>query len=432
MVQHSWLVIPFFLFFSLNYTAAYTWQFTSQPGQCQNVSVAVQGSGQPPYSLLLIPSGPTPLPNNTEVRNIQNIPFTGNSTSLSFNLNYPANSSFVAVVSDSSGFGTGGTSTPVTVLQSSDSSCYNPTQGIQLPFLFFADPSGGITQCESVRWWWQQNSVRGTVNFYGVIPGGDAFNIPQSSLSTNNSTGTGFSWTVDITGGTDILIIGGDGRGIGTGGAAPFTVAYSANNTCMSGTSPSSTAGSPAGGSYPTSTGNWSNNQSGKHSNTGIIAGGVAGGLALMVAVALLAFFYPRRPGYAAISKERPVNVLIDDEDDNGPHQDLPHYYAPQPYLVSDPNIGGTSGAPSTPVIQHPHGMSAAATTMHKSALPDQMRSVNIIQHDDAGSSEVPSGASEPETIELPPAYTNIRSAQRNPSIAPTTGSTTHTGTATP
>ncbi|KAF8258154.1 hypothetical protein EI94DRAFT_1755449, partial [Lactarius quietus] len=318
MVQHSWLVIPFFLFFSLNYTAAYTWQFTSQPGQCQNVSVAVQGSGQPPYSLLLIPSGPTPLPNNTEVRNIQNIPFAGNSTSLSFNLNYPANSSFVAVVSDSSGFGTGGTSTPVTVLQSSDSSCYNPTQGIQLPFLFFADPSGGITQCESVRWWWQQNSVRGTVNFYGVIPGGDAFNIPQSSLSTNNSTGTGFSWTVDITGGTNILIIGGDGRGIGTGGVAPFTVAYSANNTCRVVLRLPSTA----------APGNWSNNQS-----------GVAGGLALMVAIALLAFFYP---------VERPVNVLIDDEDDNGPHQDLPHYYAPQPYLVSDPNIGGTSGAPST------------------------------------------------------------------------------------
>jgi len=78
---------------------AYTWQFTSQPSQCQNVSIAVEGSGQPPYSLLIIPSGPTPLANNVEVRKIQNIPFPGNSNTLSFMLSFPENSSFVAVVS---------------------------------------------------------------------------------------------------------------------------------------------------------------------------------------------------------------------------------------------------------------------------------------------------------------------------------------------
>jgi hypothetical protein len=185
---YSWLTIPFFFFSFLRHANAYTWQFTSQPSQCQNVSIAVQGSGQPPYNLLLIPSGPTPLPNNIEVRTVQNISFTGTSTSLSFKLNYPENSSFVAVVclflvlitvappfslayrlprhpqvSDSSGFGTGGTSTPVTVLQSSDSSCYNSTEGIQLPWLFYVDPTGGITQCESVRWWWNQSLVTGCV-----------------------------------------------------------------------------------------------------------------------------------------------------------------------------------------------------------------------------------------------------------------------------
>jgi hypothetical protein len=31
-------------------------------------------------------------------------------------------------------------------------------------------------------------------------------------------------------------------------------MAYSANNTCLNNNSPSSTPGSPAGGSYPTST----------------------------------------------------------------------------------------------------------------------------------------------------------------------------------
>jgi hypothetical protein len=189
---HPWLTISFVFVFSPTYTTAYTWQFTSPPRQCQNLSIAVQGSGQPPYSLLLIPNGPSPLPNNTEVRTIQNIPFSGSSTSLSFELNYPENSSFVAVVclylvlipllesfaynlphypqvSDSSGFGTGGTSTPITVLQSSDSSCYNPTQGIQLPFFFYIDPTGGITQCESVRLWWYQNLVNGYVLHFPTL-----------------------------------------------------------------------------------------------------------------------------------------------------------------------------------------------------------------------------------------------------------------------
>ena len=98
MLFHSWLAIPFFFLLSSSYTNAFTWEFTSQPSQCQNVSIAVMGSGQPPYSLLIVPTGPSPLPNNTEVRNVQNISFPGLSTSLTFQLNYPANSSFVAVV----------------------------------------------------------------------------------------------------------------------------------------------------------------------------------------------------------------------------------------------------------------------------------------------------------------------------------------------
>ncbi|KAI9438584.1 hypothetical protein H4582DRAFT_2111468 [Lactarius indigo] len=435
---HPWLTIPFFFFFSPRYASAYTWQFTSQPRQCQNVSIAVQGSGQPPYSLLLVPSGPTPLPNNTEVRTIQNISFPGTSTSLSFKLNYPENSSFIAVVSDSSGFGTGGTSTPVTVLQSSDSSCYNTTQSVQGPWVFSVSPTGGITQCESVRLWWEQEFINGTVNFYGVIPGGNSFNIPQGSLSTNTDTGTGFNWTVDITGGTNVFIVAGDDRGIGSGGSAPFTVSYSANSSCLSSTSPSSTAGSPAGGSYPTSTSGSSSGSSGSHSNAGAIAGalrlvnffsffiigGVAGGLVAIVAAALVAFFYSRRKKYSAVSKERPVNVLQDDEDGNVSPQDLPHYYAPEPYLVPDPTIVGTSEVASThdrplsmttadiPRPQTPGSMNTATTTTRKTATLPQLRPVNIIQHDDAGPSEAPTSAGEPETIELPPAYTNIRSAQ--------------------
>jgi hypothetical protein len=255
-------------------------------------------------------------------------------------------------------------------------------------------------------------------------------------LTTNNVTGTGFNWTADVRGGTDILIVGGDDRGFGSGGAAPFTVAYSANSSCLNSTSPSSTAGSPAGGAYPTSYTDSSNGSSSHSSNTGAIAGGIAGGLALLVAVGLLAFFYPRRPRYAAISKERPVNVLHDEEDDNGMYY-LPHDYAPQPYVLPDPNIEGAPGVtslrdrplPVTPSDIHPQTparMIAAITSPRKSSVPAQLRPVNIIQHHDAGPSEETASVGEPETIELPPAYTHIRSVQRSPGVisTPTTAST--------
>ncbi|KAH9171379.1 hypothetical protein EDB89DRAFT_1887153 [Lactarius sanguifluus] len=423
------LSIPSFFFFFPYYASAYTWQFTSQPRQCQNVSIDVQGSGQPPYSLLLIPNGPSSLPNNTEVRTIQTIPFPGSSSSLSFNLNYPEGSSFVVVVSDSSGFGTGGTSTPVTVLDSSDSSCYDSTKGIQLPWLFYVEPSGGITQCDSARWWWGQDLVNGTVNFYGVIPGGNSFIMPQGPLSTNNVTGTGFSWTADISSGTNILIIGGDDRGIGSGGVAPFTVAPSVKSSCLNSTSPSSTAGNPAGGSYPTSTSSSPSGSSGGHSNTGLIAGGIAGGLVVILAIALIAFFYPRRRGYSAVG--RPVNVLHDDEDGHAPHRSPSHYYTPEPYLVPDPTIGRTFEAASTPDrpittttadVLRPQTLASITvpmTTTRKNAPHPQQRTVNIIQHDDAGPSEIPS-VREPDTIELPPAYSNIRSPLHPPSTVPT------------
>ncbi len=78
---------------------AYTWQFTSPPSQCRNVSISIQGSGQPPYSLLLLYTGPIPFQKNTEFRKNHNIRFSG--TSVSFVLDYPENSTFVAVVRSS-------------------------------------------------------------------------------------------------------------------------------------------------------------------------------------------------------------------------------------------------------------------------------------------------------------------------------------------
>jgi hypothetical protein len=124
--------------------------------------------------------------------------------------------------------------------------------------------------------------------------------------------------------------------------------------------------------------------------------------------------------------------VLHDEEDGNAPHQELPHYYTPEPYLVPDPTVGGTSEAASmrdrplsmatldVPRPLTPASMTTATT--RKTAPMPQLRPVNIIQHDDAGPSEGPASPGEPETIELPPAYTNIRSATPTPAPTPSIG----------
>jgi len=155
-----------------------------------------------------------------------------------------------------------------------------------------------------------------------------------------------------------------------------------------------------------------------------------------LLAVGLLAFFWLRRRPYHAVAKERPVNVLQDDDEDgNGSHHDLPQYYAPDPFLVPDPTIAGTSEAAST--HERPLSMATTdfgrpqtpvtttSTTTRKSAVPPQLRPVNIIQHDDAGPSEFPAGQGDPETIELPPAYTNLRQTARSPLAPSTTTDTT-------
>lgn len=80
-------------------SVAYTWNFVNPPQQCSNLTVSLAGSGGvAPYRILVLPFGPTPLTNSLEVRRILDVPFPDGETSVSFQLNYPANSQLVAVV----------------------------------------------------------------------------------------------------------------------------------------------------------------------------------------------------------------------------------------------------------------------------------------------------------------------------------------------
>lgn len=186
------LVLPAFL------VSGYSFTFTSQPQQCANLSLQISGSGEPPYSVLIIPYGPTPLSNNVEVRTIVYQQFPGDDSSSSFQLKYPATSQFVAVVShhshpnpaspitgrasidfilnhphvyslsffrsqvsDNSGFGSGGTSVAATVINSTDTSCFNASQTVSPDFPYNINPPNQVVQCSPSRLWWDSSQVQG-------------------------------------------------------------------------------------------------------------------------------------------------------------------------------------------------------------------------------------------------------------------------------
>lgn len=145
-------------------------------------------------------------------------------------------------------------------------------------FVFSIDPPNQIVQCQNTRIWWDNTTVQGcafiiyppatceiytcspthrTPNFLGVIPGGQSFTVPEQNITNVASEGTGFTWQPSIRGGTTLILVGGDNRGNGSAGSTTNLVSsgYQNNISCLSGTSPSSTPGSPAGGTYPTGNG---------------------------------------------------------------------------------------------------------------------------------------------------------------------------------
>ncbi|KAJ7754444.1 hypothetical protein B0H16DRAFT_1458948 [Mycena metata] len=437
--------------------AAYTWSFGAQPTQCGNVSISVSG-GSPPYEVLVVPYGSSPLPNNIEARKIQAV--QSSSANISFKLNFPANSQFVAVVSDSTGFGSGGTSVGVEVTSSSDSSCFDASKMFRPTLCTLSCPQTPSFNASQHEYGSPQSNAPfkvGPINgTRGVIPGGDSFEIPQGAITNVPAEGTGFNWTAPLRGMTTLLLVGGDDRGNGTAGSTLYIVGSgdSNDNSCLNSASPVSTTGSPAGGSYSTSTsgagtGGGSGGSSGGGSgssgggsgssggsggsktNVGAIAGGVVGGVAGLLAIVLIALFFIRRRRLGRQEKVRPD--LLNDERDEGDEggatrNELPQFYQPEPFTAGRSSVGGLTaddrhpsdltdehGRPISGVFSEgrsetPDPSTSMSTSTRKTAPMRQMRPVNIIQHADAGPSlPAQAGEEEPETVELPPAYTNIR-----------------------
>ena len=164
--------MAFLILSLLPVSAGYSFEITATPTQCGPLSLRIiHGSGKPPYVALVVPFGPFPGP--TEQRNIFQQQFTGADVNLT--LPYPGSSDFVIMVhlwschiglaetkhifgqvSDSDGIGTGGTSVPITVSSSSNSSCL--VAATPPAFIFQIIPNNVVNQCQTTTLAWDKNN----------------------------------------------------------------------------------------------------------------------------------------------------------------------------------------------------------------------------------------------------------------------------------
>jgi hypothetical protein len=322
--------------------ATFTFSIT-QPIQCGPLNVSWTG-GTGPYNLLLVPFGIL----NPEIRIIVDTNYTADITSDSFPMTYPAQSQFLAMMSDATGVGSGGTSIITTVAASDDKSCLSTTPTSPKFFLYLT-PSN-LTQCASEQVGWSTDAV-GQVSVYGLIPGGQSFQLPIPA------TGTSYTWNTDVRAGSSVMLVAGDSQGRGTGGSSDLLTVQNGDAGCINSLSPSSTLGSPAGsvtgsplpnpGGYVTSdnvlfhdlnilahSSNNSGGGSGSKVDIGAIVGGVVGGVVGLAALGLVILFFYRRSQFHKSKLARKNRVDVDLIPGEG--RPSGEYYQPEPFLVPD------------------------------------------------------------------------------------------------
>ncbi|ODO01571.1 hypothetical protein I350_06391 [Cryptococcus amylolentus CBS 6273] len=272
-------------------TSAFSF-ITSTPSQCGNFTVQWAG-GTAPFYLLFVPvSGHI---NNITIPDGLSSPY-----SYSFTLDQPAGLDFMLAMSDSTGFGSGGSTSVLTVGSSDESSCL--PSSVNADFYFSIDPDSNPSACSSMSVTWPSNTTDPT-HLYGIIPYGSAWEIPI------DDSGTSQNWTVNIASGTQFLLLMSDAGQYQTGGSTDLYTVQSGSTDCLGDDSPTSASGgttstSSASGSTASvsgvggsSSGGSDDSSSGgsSSSHTGAIVGGTVGGVAFVVLLGLSCFFFLRR-----------------------------------------------------------------------------------------------------------------------------------------
>ncbi|KIO08339.1 hypothetical protein M404DRAFT_997272 [Pisolithus tinctorius Marx 270] len=393
--------------------------------ECASFTVSWTG-GQSPFQISIFPVFDVP-----RFYSVPSSAYNGNQGSYTISqLPLGQGTKFVLTVSDATGFGTGGATDVIQVAEStSSSSCNTTTPALSYTYNL---PSS-LQQCAPYVF----NGYQGAalpVTFVGLIPGGEAF-VLQSGVATSS-----YTWTTNVQAGTSIIFSMLDAQNR-TGGSSDLeTVQLSNDASCLSSTSPSSTASIPqssqSGSSSPSTSPTGS---SSTKISTATIIGIAGGGVVALAALVFLGLFLirKRRRNYSMYSLATPRNApLLHSSGDLHHDPDTPMNATvyPFPYQRDHARSFVPSGQ-TTPSMSHrapqdTHSLPRTLTSLQGDSSIGA-HSPNSAPYSDTGMSSVPSSArgkgsmtvmsaptrfiihtdaedvppAAPQVIELPPQY---------------------------
>jgi hypothetical protein len=211
---------------------AFSFTFNNAPTQCAPLTLQVVGTGHPPYNLVLSN------PNDTAQPLFNYFQFDSQSFDIPA-LQWAEGQSFVAILSDSSGVGTGGTGNVMPVLGSKNSSCLTG----DIPQQAFQGHVNASQFIQCGRFTVTSNDNIGPLTAWVIVPGGTTIGIPVAG------------WQVDIRAGTEVMFAMGDNRGPVAGGGGPLqSVVDSGDKSCLGANSPTVTPPPAAGAVAPAQT----------------------------------------------------------------------------------------------------------------------------------------------------------------------------------
>lgn len=433
------------------HAANFTFSF-GDATQCDDFPISWSG-GSPPFSLQLTPLFGTP-----RTVQIPSSSFSNGRGSFQTQLPFNISSSFIATLSDASGFGTGGTSSVLKVGKPvGNINCNVTDPGVD----FFFELNTALQQCRPYTFSGYDKAVQ-PITITGVVPGGTSFFL-------NPPTGpTSYDWLADAAAGTSIIFIMTDSQGRKGGSSDQKLVGVSDDSSCLSSQSPSSVSIVPsATASNPTTTSSGADH-SGSSSPSGdtashgvsgaVIAGAIVAAVIGILAIGLIVWFFctrRRRQSYSSYDRRSRVNPIdLGQEPANHPDE-VSHLPAVSPYpfssvgsqagpesqysasqyqseipYMSNPysdhgrtaSIGEGSAAHTPSVVsaargpasasQHDTSMSSAARRKAQQAGIAEYKPQRFILHTDLEEAG-PSDQNE-EIIELPPQYSEGRAPLRN------------------
>ncbi|KAH9949235.1 hypothetical protein B0H21DRAFT_144317 [Amylocystis lapponica] len=452
-MQHS-MLLPAVIWLSIvSYVQADNFTFSyGTASQCDNFAVSWTG-GTPPFQLTLIP-----VYAEQQTLNIPSSSVSNGAGSFEVQLPFNDTQTMVVVMSDASGFGSGGVSNVITVGPSRDGSQCDTSA--QHPDFTFGLSVSQFTECQTVVFTDYAGAVQ-PLTIFGMVPGGTSFMLQPPTGSTS------FNWVVDAAAGTTILFTAFDSRNRTGGTSYLYAVGASNSAACLVGQSPSSvinppsftsaitggagasslvsSTGTPGAGTVGVSRTSASSSGTGTssspvsstaaaggspsasltpnhaHVSTALIVGTTAGGVFGLAVLAILAFYLFRRlrrhryddNEYVYSVRRGAVDLVRDSSyilpvrppssyPDSADPDTLMAVY-PTPYLYHAPApLPGDMSPESVGSSSHVQSASGSSRIPRKSTMPgdaESRASMHIILHVDAE-----------EVVELPPQY-NARMA---------------------